>query len=316
MNSAEPLKRRLFTTAHAAHVILGGTDAKAFWGFTFEDFVDQLQVAMTRHIGDPSNMPWSRHIDYTTGDYIELDRALSRLDFVQDPANHLDLAMATEFARRCDIVGMHGGVNGIGVGKDSVADALKPHGFVSLAFADALKTSVSINYGIPMRYFTERALKQEPLPGSQLSPRRVMQLWGTEIGRSITDRLWLQRHLLRVASAVLDLAAIAKRLPQCVSAANGIRVAVPDVRFANESAHLKELGGFNAWISRPSLAPVAASLSHGHSSEAGIPKHPSDLHLVNEGPLERFQTEAARAVLARFEPKAIPSARPGSRPRP
>ena len=32
--------RRQYTAAQAAHVILGGTDTEAYWGFTVSEFVE------------------------------------------------------------------------------------------------------------------------------------------------------------------------------------------------------------------------------------------------------------------------------------
>lgn len=306
--TSSPIQSRLLSTSQAAHVILGGTRTERYWGFTFQSFVDQLQAQMAKNLGRPEAAHWRGLLDFTPEDYRELDQVIEQLDQVRNPAHHLDPAAALAFAKRCDVIGMHGGIHGIGVGKDTAADALKPYGFVSMAFADGLKASASLAYGIPMRYFTERSLKQEPLPGGQLSPRRVMQLWGTEIIRGIRDDIWLKRHLLQVASASLNLPAIGKSAPERLSAAGGIRVCIPDVRYPNEGAYVHELGGFTAWISRPSLAAVGASLSHGHSSEAGIPPHPSDVHLVNDGSKADFQAKAVTALLARFDAT-------GSRPR-
>lgn len=302
-------KRRLLCTSQAAHIILGGTDTERYWGFKFQAFVDHLQGQMTKYLGNPESVDWRGHLDFSGDDYRELDLVIERLDQVRNPAHYLDFATAHAFAKRCDVIGMHGGIHGIGVGKDTAADALKPHGFASMAFADALKASAAVAYGIPMRYFTERALKQAPLPGGgSLSPRRVMQLWGTEIVRGIRDDIWLKRHLLQMSSASLNLPAISRATPEHLSAAGGIRVCIPDVRYPNEGAYVHELGGFTAWISRPSLADVGASLSHGHTSEAGIPAHPTDVHLVNEGSKAEFQARAAATLLGRFEPA-------GSRPR-
>lgn len=306
--------RTLFTTNQAAHIILGGTDSEAYWDITFEEFVAKLQAGMVKHIGNPGDAPWRRLIDYTPQDYLDLTSLIESMDFVKDPADHMDQPMARAFARRCDIVGMHGGINGIGVGKDTAANSLKSHGFVSMSFADTLKASLCMAYGLPLRFVTERSLKEAPLPGTKFTPRRLMQLWGTEVGRGIEPGLWLKRHQLRIASAMFDMPAIAKRNSANISATNGIRVSVPDVRFADEASYVREHGGFVAWISRPSLVAVAAQLSNGHSSEAGIPTHPTDLHLVNDSPMAVFQQQASSAILQRFHPSEAAAARRTNRP--
>ena len=303
-----------YTTAQAAHVILGGTDTEAYWGFTFHEFVEKLQAAMLKHIGNPAYAPWRKHINYTVDDYLELQQVLDRMDFAKDPASNLDKPLAAAFLRRCDVVGMHGGANGIGVGKDTAASSLNPHGFIAMSFADSLKASLSMAYGVPVRYFYDRDLKEVPLPGSgpQFTPRRLMQPWGTEVVRGIEPKVWLLRHQLRVASAMLDLSNIARQHPERISCYNGIRVSVPDVRTAEESAYIREAGGFNTWISRPELSN--ATLSNGHITESGIPRHPTDLYLVNEGSLQEFQAHASRMILARFAPAAAAAARRTPKP--
>ncbi|MEJ6002713.1 deoxynucleotide monophosphate kinase family protein [Paucibacter soli] len=308
--------KRLLTTAQGAKVILGGTSPEAYWGFSFDYFVTRLQEVMMKNIGNPAEAPWRRHIDFTTQDFLELENLVNGMDFVTNPAHLLDQPLATSFVRRCDLVGMHGGVNGIGVGKDTVANAIKPDGFIPMSFADTLKASLSMTYGLPMRFVTDRHLKEVPLPGTKFTPRRLMQLWGTEIGRSIQHDLWLKRHQLRVASAMHDLPRIAQEHPERISSTNGIRVSVPDVRFADEAAYVRDLGGFIAWISRPSLATVAAKLSNGHVSEAGIPTHPTDMSLVNEGAMEAFQARARAEILDRFTPApSVAPRRPAPRVR-
>lgn len=276
--------------------------------------MDRLHSVACRVIGDPADAPWRKLLDYSADDYRELHQVKDDLDFVVDPADHLDVPTAMSFARRCELVGMHGGINGIGVGKDTAANALATHGFVSHAFADALKVSLSMTYGLPMRYMVDRSLKQERLPGTDLNPRRLMQLWGTEVVRSINDDVWLRRHLLRIASASLDLANIARKNPFQVTAKSGIKVTVPDVRFPNEGGYIQAAGGYNAWISRPSLDEIGATLSHGHSSEAGIPRHPTDLYLVNDGTVSDFDVKVVREVLARSAGAAVAAQRRSRKP--
>lgn len=306
--TAKPALNRMMTTAQAAHLILGGTDTIGYWGFTFDDFVTKLQSTMITHIGDPAVAPWRKYIDFTSVDYLDLQAVIDGMDFTPNPADRMDPVLAAAFVRRCDIIGMHGGVNGIGVGKDTVAAALKPHGFISMSFADTLKASLAMAYGVPMRYVTDRSLKEQPLPGTAFSPRRLMQLWGTEIGRSVDSNLWVKRHQLRVASAMHGLSNIAAQNPERISPMNGVRVTVPDVRFADEAAYVRGAGGFVAWISRPSIQETAVKLSNGHISEAGIPTFPTDVHLVNEGSIESFQAKAKEVLLERVTPSELATA--------
>jgi hypothetical protein len=285
-----------FTTTQAAHIILGGLDTEAFWGFEFEDFVHQFQERLARDIGAPLRAPWRGAIDFTAQDYVDLRRAADGLDFTPNPAELLDEAMATEFIRRSDVLGLNGP---IGCGKDTAAEALEPHGFVRASFAEPLRLAGSMVYGIPPRYFVDRELKETALPNSRMTPRRVLQLMGTEVCRSIHEPIWVKRMLLRVASAMHDLNDHSRHHPERISGAGGIRVVIPDVRFQNEADFVRHIGGRVVRISRPELdvERITATKGAGHSSESGVSQHPTDIYLVNAGTKEQFQRSVVQSLM-------------------
>jgi hypothetical protein len=288
---------RMHSTSEAAHVILGGTKADAYWGFSFSDFASRFHAGLVDCIGNPRLAPWRAAVDFTPEDYVELAAAVDGMDVVKNPGDHLTHPEALEFVRRSDVYGLHGP---IGSGKDTVADALAPHGFQRFSFADPLRVAASMVYGIPMRLFFDRELKDAPLPNSKLSPRRINQLMGTEVVRKIYEDTWARRVTLRMASAKLDLTTITRIAPERISVAGGIKSIVPDIRFENEAQLVRQVGGRIGLLSRPANETGKAAdiaKGNGHSSENGISRASSDFQLVNQGTLEQFQGYVLKTML-------------------
>ena len=146
-----------------------------------------------------------------------------------------------------------------GSGKDTVADLLVTHcGFEKIAFADLLRQEVAAAYGIDVRHLTHRETKEHPLSclalrrcsalgfvarmviwhearGETLdldaprSPRQIMRWWGTEYRRGQRDNYWVD--------------ATAHHLQMMIRQDGARRIVVTDVRFADEAALLRGLGG-------------------------------------------------------------------------
>ena len=145
----------------------------------------------------------------------------------------------------------------IGSGKDSVAHHLvERHGFTRVGLADALKNSTAEMFGIPSIHFFGTQ-KQKAAPIEKLGPvtshfgryggiwpYRVGKPWsgrwltefiGTEVGRAVYPDIWINKVIHRVTS---DIA-------RCVMTpdADCYRHVIPDVRFLNEAAAIREAGG-------------------------------------------------------------------------
>ena len=96
--------------------------------------------------------------------------------------------------------------------------------------------------------------KEAPLDWLDVTPRRLMQTLGTEWGRElIHPELWVwlwerraREHLRRSAAHILVVA---------------------DVRFPNELAVVRRLGGKVAWVDRPGLE--RGGLASEHSLRVG-----------------------------------------------
>lgn len=106
-------------------------------------------------------------------------------------------------------------------GKDTVADHLVEElGFVKVSFADALKKAAAevFEYPVSWGYTREGKAKKLPLAGGK-TVGRVLQLFGTEIGRSIDPNVWVRKLISRIYDKM-----------------SNDRFVVPDCRFENEAA--------------------------------------------------------------------------------
>lgn len=120
--------------------------------------------------------------------------------------------------------------------------------------------------GIDMSEPYWQARKEEIVPAFGKSPRQMMQTLGTEWGRELVDKdLWLT---------------LAKnKLYQ-----QGRGMVVADVRFENESAFVRNMGGIVLHVEREQAAAVNA-----HASESKLIQDPSDYVIDNSGTLEDLQ---------------------------
>lgn len=168
-----------------------------------------------------------------------------------------------------------------GSGKDTVADILQAEtGAGRLAFADALRAEIVSAFGVDAALLTDRASKERATPQLALSrcndprflflmgrrlqaaamtvelqkprsPRHIMQWWGTDYRRHIFGKDWW----VRIARASILRAR--ERRPSAP-------VVITDVRFANEAAMVRELGGVIWQVSRPGRDAISAA----HESES------------------------------------------------
>ena len=190
----------------------------------------------------------------------------------------------------------------IGSGKDTAADYLVGfHGFRRDSFAGTLKDAVAAVFGwdrelIEGRTPEARAWREqvdewwaERLQMPHLTPRWILQHWGTEVCRQhFHDDIWI---------AALQ-ARLAKRSDHTV---------ISDVRFPNEIKAIKEQGGKIVWIQRgqlPSWHIMAAKANAGdlyaqtklkelgvHASETSWVGTNFDSVLDNNGSIESLYTQ-------------------------
>jgi hypothetical protein len=179
-----------------------------------------------------------------------------------------------------------------GTGKDTVADILvADHGYTKFSFSDALYKEVSDAYGVPVAWLQDRAIKEVPqaqlapilckdenfvlcleklrspvvnaLDG--LSPREVLQWWGTEYRRAQDPSYWL------------------KRSDETVAKAQSQRMVNTSVRFENELDFIRKYGGEVWCIQRNVPRP------NGHAAEKGIGTEHADRVVMNLGSIEELR---------------------------
>jgi hypothetical protein len=138
-----------------------------------------------------------------------------------------------------------GVVGFIGSGKGTVADILvQKHNFTKLSFADSLKDATAAIFGWP-RHLLEgetaesRAWREDKdewwseKTGKYITPRNMLQVMGTEVGRDMLDpNIWIYS-----LERKMDL------YPNVV---------IADVRFPNEIKFIQEKGGFVIRVKRGS----------------------------------------------------------------
>ena len=136
----------------------------------------------------------------------------------------------------------------IGSGKDTIADYLTNyHGFRRESFANTLKDAVAQVFGWD-RTMLEGRTKQarewreqvdpwwaERLKMPNLTPRLVLQLWGTEVcRRGFHDDIWIASLENKLRNSTDD-------------------VVISDCRFPNEIKSIKDAGGIIVWVKRGEL---------------------------------------------------------------
>ena len=149
----------------------------------------------------------------------------------------------------------------IGSGKDTAADFLvNSHGFRRDSFANTLKDAVAAVFGwdrILLEGRTKEAREwreQEDVWWAQrlnmpgLTPRKVLQLWGTEVCRAgFHDDIWI--------------ASVENKIRKTTD-----NIVISDVRFPNEIEAIRRAGGFVVRVKRgddPIWFEDAASVNRG-----------------------------------------------------
>ena len=196
----------------------------------------------------------------------------------------------------------------IGSGKDTAADYLVNfHEFRRESFAATLKDAVAAVFGWD-RDMLEGRTKQarewreqvdpwwaERLGMPNLTPRWVLQYWGTEVcRRAFHDDIWIASLENKLRTSRDD-------------------VVISDCRFPNEIAAIKKQGGSVIWIQRgtiPHWYSIATKANRGdtkakqwlenegiHSSETAWAGTDFDHVVSNDGSIEELYSKLKNLVL-------------------
>lgn len=163
------------------------------------------------------------------------------------------------------LIGIHGPLNG---GKDTVANIIQllmPQKFGRYAFAKPLKEALQVMLGFSSLQLEDRILKEEVDPFWGFTPRKAMQLLGTEFGREMLRKdIWIKRAELEVAN----------------NASLGRGTIITDVRFENEAEWIRSRD--DAVLIVIQAPDVVRDHRYTHASESGISSAPTDIILVND----------------------------------
>lgn len=202
-----------------------------------------------------------------------------------------------------------------GSGKDTTAAALSRHGWLTIAFADALRSEVAAAWRIDMRMLTDRHTKELALPALAIgmcndplfihwaaynghslteprSARWVLQRWGTDYRRDADAGYWVtavRRFINR----------------QRGLSSEGPGIVITDCRFVNEADMVRSLGGHILRMHRPDLPALPPDTAQ-HASEREADAIGFDAVIRNYGGLDSLAAEVERVVVDLLGPAALP----------
>lgn len=172
--------------------------------------------------------------------------------------------MSRPVAGDSPIVGLCGRA---GTGKSTLAQALvAARGWARVSLAAPLRAMLrpllSLVHADPDWLLGDQVGKTEELGLlGGITARRLLQTLGTEWGRQVIGpTVWADLTRLRLQELRLEYRA----------------AVVDDVRFPEEAAMIRALGGYVVEVARSGAAPAAAAVS-GHASERGLPASAIDL---------------------------------------
>lgn len=172
----------------------------------------------------------------------------------------------------------------IGAGKDTIADYLvNIHQFRRESFANSLKDAVAAVFGwdrelLEGRTKQSREWREQPDPwwstrlGQSITPRQVLQLWGTEVCRKgYHDDIWIASLENKIRNSRDD-------------------IVISDCRFPNEIAAIKRAGGI---VIRVTRGPEPAWFELAEHVNAG----PEDYQWrLSKNALEKFNIHASETA--------------------
>lgn len=167
-----------------------------------------------------------------------------------------------------------------GAGKDAIADVLvEEFGYIRNKFADPLYEMVAAMTGYTVSQLQDRRLKEKPISWlDSKTPRQLLQTLGTDWGREmVCSEVWIRSVAKRVERAADD----------------GRDSVITDLRFDNEAAWIRSMGGEVWHVVRDVPQDVACQADH--KSEAGVEHGLIDRTISNQGTLDDLRRVVAQA---------------------
>lgn len=182
------------------------------------------------------------------------------------------------------IAGINRNGGSAGAGKDSFTDYLvlnRPGLFVRYNFAEPIKKIATDIFGFTHGDVYDPALKEKYNDFWEMSPRRFLQIVGTELFRNrFRVDVWLKLAELRIKSDKEHV------------------FIIPDMRFENEARFVHDMGGKVILIKTDRRSGTKESL---HSSEDPLDIKYVDYMVNNNGTLADLKIEADRIYSKLFK---------------
>lgn len=148
--------------------------------------------------------------------------------------------------------------------------------FIQINFADPIRAAACSLFDYTPEQLETHKHDVHPLIG--ISPRKFMQMMGTEFGRNMIDQdLWL------------------KSVKNKIMNRRQYDIAICDVRYPNEADFVHRMGGKVLHITRPDMQDSAET----HSSETEVDSLPADFRLTNDADLYTFK-DRVKALIGRL----------------
>lgn len=181
-----------------------------------------------------------------------------------------------------------------GSGKTTAANFTKKADFFVRPLAAPLKEACQTIFNLSDdQLYTSEGKESIDLRWST-TPRKILQRFGTEVGREFSDDVWV------------------KSLQQFIEDRSHDRYTVDDVRFPNEAEAIRKMGGLVVGVKRHGTAPKLTwrdyvpktiaklfNLSQIHPSERTMLKEWDamvDVTIENNGSLEDLENEVKKIV--------------------
>ena len=183
------------------------------------------------------------------------------------------------------IIGLAGGK---GSGKTTLAKHIITTDFLYkswkiLSFAQPIKDALSSMLRIGIHYFTNEQLKEKSLKdktGIDITPRQLMQLFGTEFGRHLVHKdIWIK----------LMESEIRKYYNK------GVSIIIDDIRFQNEVDLIKNIKFSNKTGGTVFLIDADRDVRDNHASEQVDLKDVIKLKNEFDG-IDKFVTESSKEI--------------------
>ena len=186
-------------------------------------------------------------------------------------------------------------------GKDTVGQTLNmSRGFMQTAFADPLKIMAMDLFWLTYDQcyggvgLDGKVVDRELVdPRWGLSPRQILQLLGTEVGRNVHTEVWVRNTLKHIEDAFagrevnFHYQSLRTFRPVTFNKGHAARWCITDCRFPNEAEAVKAAGGIVVKVHRPGLGESGDS----HASETSVDLVEEDHLLINDGTLEDLQAQ-------------------------